>query len=244
MSPDDTANELVLAFADDELCVGQNHSWWIAVGPFLEEDLAFTSIAQDELGHARALYSLLSDDLDHIAYGRPYQEYRSSHIAELLCHDWTSALVRHVLHDLAEEVRWAAMVDSTWVELATIATRAAAEEQFHVQHGLTLLRRLLSTPEGQLRLSSTLIDLAPKGREYFAGSDSGLVTSGILNTSLADQERTWMKRIDDLLAEFELNVDWSGEPPSQGRYGTRSRDFSTLHDEMVAVLQIDPLANW
>ena len=53
-----------------------------------------------------------------------------------------------------------------------------------------------------------------------------------------------MKRIDDLLAEFELNVDWSGEPPSQGRYGTRSRDFSTLHDEMVAVLQIDPLANW
>ena len=47
MQPSDAARELVLAFADDELCVGQNHAWWIAIGPFLEEDLAFTSIAQD-----------------------------------------------------------------------------------------------------------------------------------------------------------------------------------------------------
>ena len=77
MAPTEEAHELVLALADDELCVGQNHSWWIAVGPFLEEDLAFTSIAQDELGHARALYSLLSDDIDHLAYGRAPSEYRS-----------------------------------------------------------------------------------------------------------------------------------------------------------------------
>ena len=51
-------SERILALADDELCVGQNHAWWIAIGPFLEEDLAFTSIAQDELGHARSLYRL------------------------------------------------------------------------------------------------------------------------------------------------------------------------------------------
>ena len=56
---DDAAKEYLLGFADDELCVGQNHSWWIAVGPFLEEDLAFSSIAQDELGHARMLYEFL-----------------------------------------------------------------------------------------------------------------------------------------------------------------------------------------
>ena len=74
MIPDATAKELILAFADDELCVGQNHSWWIAVGPFLEEDLAFTSIAQDELGHARALYSLISDDIDLEAYGRLHSQ--------------------------------------------------------------------------------------------------------------------------------------------------------------------------
>ena len=98
MVPSEEARKLVLSFADDELCVGQNHSWWIAIGPFLEEDLAFTSIAQDELGHARALYSLLTDDIDHLAYGRNHSEYRSAHIAEFLCHDWSSALVLSLIH--------------------------------------------------------------------------------------------------------------------------------------------------
>ena len=74
MAPSTQASELVLAFADDELCVGQNHAWWIAIGPFLEEDLAFTSIAQEELGHARSLYTLLSDDVDQLAYGRRHTE--------------------------------------------------------------------------------------------------------------------------------------------------------------------------
>ena len=85
---DDVSKEYLLGFADDELCVGQNHSWWIAVGPFLEEDLAFSSIAQDELGHARMLYEFLElgESVDEIAYGRDSPEYRSAHIAELRCH--------------------------------------------------------------------------------------------------------------------------------------------------------------
>ena len=244
MSPDETAKELVLAFADDELCVGQNHSWWIAVGPFLEEDLAFSSIAQDELGHARALYSLVSNDVDRVAYGRPHSEYRSAHLAELLCHDWTMALARHVLHDLAEEIRWTALLNSSWPELKAVATRALAEEQFHIHHGVSLARRLLSSPDGYMRLAPVLCELAPMGREYFAGSDVGLVASGVLNASLADQERTWIERVEEVFDEFGLSIDWGATRPAQGRAGVRSEDFLTLHDEMVAVLRIDPLATW
>ena len=244
MSPDETAKELVLAFADDELCVGQNHSWWIAVGPFLEEDLAFTSIAQDELGHARALYSLVSNDVDRVAYGRPHSEYRSAHLAELLCHDWSRALARHVLHDLAEEIRWTALLNSSWPELKAVATRALAEEQFHIHHGVSLARRLLSSPDGYMRLAPVLCELAPLGREYFAGSDVGLVASGVLNASLADQERTWIERVEEVFDEFGLSIDWGATRPAQGRAGVRSEDFLTLHDEMVAVLRIDPLATW
>ena len=244
MSPDETAKELVLAFADDELCVGQNHSWWIAVGPFLEEDLAFSSIAQDELGHARALYSLVSNDVDRVAYGRPHSEYRSAHLAELLCHDWTMALARHVLHDLAEEIRWTALLNSSWPELKAVATRALAEEQFHIHHGVSLARRLLSSPDGYMRLAPVLCELAPLGREYFAGSDVGLVASGVLNASRADQERTWIERVEEVFDEFGLSIDWGATRPAQGRAGVRSEDFLTLHDEMVAVLRIDPLATW
>ena len=62
MSLTPAAREHLLALADDEHIIGARHTNWIGLGPFLEEDLAFCSIAQDELGHAIGLYELLLDD--------------------------------------------------------------------------------------------------------------------------------------------------------------------------------------
>ena len=50
--------DLLLALADDELILGWRNSEWTGIAPFLEEDVAFSSIAQNEIGHARALYEL------------------------------------------------------------------------------------------------------------------------------------------------------------------------------------------
>ncbi|MEL7210780.1 MAG: Phenylacetic acid catabolic protein, partial [Actinomycetota bacterium] len=54
------AREVVLAFADDEHLMGQHYTEWIGATPFLEEDLAFSSIGQDELGHAAMLYAIVA----------------------------------------------------------------------------------------------------------------------------------------------------------------------------------------
>jgi len=244
MVPSTQASELVLAFADDELCVGQNHAWWIAIGPFLEEDLAFTSIAQDELGHARSLYTLLSDDVDQLAYGRRDTEYRSAHIAELLCHDWSCALVRHVLHDIAEQIRWSALVGSSWEDLSHLAERVLGEEQFHLQHGSSLLNRLLSDEQGQQRLTPAILELAPLGREYFVASDDQLIENGIITMPLAAQEQLWVDQTAELFDQYDITIDFGSEAPSAGRSGVRSHDFAALHEEMTAVLRIDPQAQW
>ena len=53
--------ELLLALADDEFVTGYANSEWTGIAPLLEEDIAFSSLAQDELGHARVLYELLSE---------------------------------------------------------------------------------------------------------------------------------------------------------------------------------------
>ena len=50
------------ALADDELIIGHRHSEWTGWAPHLEEDLAFSSIAQDEMAHARLLYGLVGGD--------------------------------------------------------------------------------------------------------------------------------------------------------------------------------------
>ena len=51
--------QLLLSVADDELILGWRDSEWTGIAPFLEEDVAFSSIAQNEIGHARALYELV-----------------------------------------------------------------------------------------------------------------------------------------------------------------------------------------
>ena len=66
--------DLLLAFADDELILGWRNSEWTGIAPFLEEDVAFSSIAQNEIGHARALYELVAAELgttaDALAFDR------------------------------------------------------------------------------------------------------------------------------------------------------------------------------
>ncbi|MEC9473525.1 MAG: 1,2-phenylacetyl-CoA epoxidase subunit PaaC [Actinomycetota bacterium] len=244
MTLTEIGHEFVLAFADDELCVGQNHAWWIAIGPFLEEDLAFTSIAQDELGHARSLYSLLSDDVDRLAYGRNGPEYRSAHITELRCHDWSWALVRHLLHDLAEQIRWSALIDSTWEDLGQTAERALGEEHFHLQHGSSLVDRLLSSDQGRQRLTPAILELAPLGREYFTGSDGSLMENGLISTPMVEQEQQWIDQTGDFFEQYDISIDFGSQAPTSGRSGIRSQDFAGLHDEMTAVFRIDPKAKW
>ena len=52
---------LLLAMADDEFVLGFWDSEWTGIAPILEEDVAFASLAQDEIGHAQALYQLRAD---------------------------------------------------------------------------------------------------------------------------------------------------------------------------------------
>ena len=54
---------ILLELADDELVVGWRDSEWTGIAPTLEEDVAFSSIAQNEIGHARALYELAAEEL-------------------------------------------------------------------------------------------------------------------------------------------------------------------------------------
>jgi ring-1,2-phenylacetyl-CoA epoxidase subunit PaaC len=53
--------DLLFKMADDALIIGHRNSEWTGIGPVLEEDLAFSSMAQDKIGHAFALYTILHE---------------------------------------------------------------------------------------------------------------------------------------------------------------------------------------
>ena len=94
--------EMLLAIADDELILGWRDSEWTGIAPSLEEDVAFSSIAQNEIGHARALYELAARDLgttaDELAFDRAPDEYRCAPLVELRRLDWAHTIARHWLN--------------------------------------------------------------------------------------------------------------------------------------------------
>jgi ring-1,2-phenylacetyl-CoA epoxidase subunit PaaC len=140
----------LLEIADDELILGWRDSEWTGIAPSLEEDVAFSSIAQNEIGHARALYELaareLGTDADALAFDREPSEYRSAQLVELRRLDWAHTIARHWLYECADEIRLAALRESGDTELAGLAAKMDREEIYHRMHAQMWADRLRDEP--------------------------------------------------------------------------------------------------
>jgi len=242
--------EVVLAFADDEHLIGARHTAWIGRGPFLEEDLAFCSIAQDEIGHAIALYELLVDDVDdvdHLALLRDPADYRSCWLVELPCAGWADALARHQLYDSAEALRWEALANSAIPELSAVAARARREEAFHLAHARGLVTRLLdSGGEGRNTLVDAIERLLPTAVALWepVAGERAAINEGVVATSSADLGERWWTEIAALLATHGVAVDRPSPVAGQRGRTARSEHFAGLQAEIRLVIDLDPDARW
>lgn len=150
-------NELLLGLADDELVIGWRDSEWTGIAPMLEEDVAFSSIAQNEIGHARAVYELLTDDADALAFDRPLEEYRCAPLVELRLLDWAHTIARRWLYEEADRIRIAALMDDAEPTVAGLAAKIDREEVYHRMHAEMWHERL----RGEARFRDAVSDLWP-----------------------------------------------------------------------------------
>jgi ring-1,2-phenylacetyl-CoA epoxidase subunit PaaC len=215
-APPSAAVEAVLAFADDELVLGWRDSEWTGVAPFLEEDVAFSSIAQGEIGHARALYELaagvLGGDADALAFDRAPEDYRCAPLVELqLVHDWAATVARHWLYETADAIRVEAFLESDWAELAGLAAKMDREEAYHRMHARMWFERL----SGEERFEAALGELWP-------------YALGVLEPELRG---TLAERV-------------GRDPVDAVERGSHAEEFAPLHEEMTMVRRSDPGARW
>jgi ring-1,2-phenylacetyl-CoA epoxidase subunit PaaC len=152
---------LLLAYADDELILGWRDSEWTGIAPSLEEDVAFSSIAQNEIGHARALYELAARDLettaDALAFDREPSEYRSAPLVQQRRMDWAHTIARHWLYETADEIRLTALKESDDAEVAGLAAKMDREEVYHRMHAQMWAERL----RGNERFEAAVEELWP-----------------------------------------------------------------------------------
>jgi len=206
--------DLVFALADDELILGHRHSEWTGWVPHLEEDLAFSSIAQDEMAHARLLYGLALESLgegwdeDRLALGREPGEYRNAILCERPNRDWGYSLARQFLYDTADDVRTRALLGSSWKELTEILTLVRMEEAYHLEHARTWFRRLAGGPvaarehlaaglEATIGEALAIFEPLPWEAELLAGGDLPAASPAML--------ATWLEGVGEELEAVSLD---------------------------------------
>jgi ring-1,2-phenylacetyl-CoA epoxidase subunit PaaC len=215
---------LVTALADDELIIGHRHSEWTGFAPHIEEDVAFSSIAQDEIGHAAAYFSLIAEATetspDQMALGREPDDYRNAVLCERPNRDWSYSLVRHWLYDTADDVRLEALQESADPGLAALAVKMRREERYHLLHANAWIRRVAEGPvEGRTRLIDALGHCYPEALALFdqLEFEDSIIESGFMPCSSSELRAGFAARatreLDDLglPADIHRDLDDSAE---------------------------------
>ncbi|MBS4177575.1 1,2-phenylacetyl-CoA epoxidase subunit PaaC [Lederbergia citrea] len=253
--------ELLFQLADDEFLIAFRGSEWLGLAPHIEEDVAFSSINQNTMGHAAMYYRLLEElgegDADELAHARKAFQRKNAVLLELVNgtgtyleeprFDWAFAVVRHYFYDVYKKLKLEALKQSSYEPLVHVAININMEQYYHVMHWRTWFEQLCEG-KGSARARmeaaiekvwdefSGVLDYGPKG-----GAMSG---HGIIIDEASFQKRweTEMRRIFDA-----VNMSYPGQcrmKSGNGRIGEHTKDLEQAISTLGEVYHLDPQAVW
>lgn len=236
----------LFSLADDEFLLGHRDSEWTGHAPILEEDIAFSNIAQDELGHALVWYTILHEQFeqptpDQLAFWRAADQFRNAQLVELPRGDWAFTIMRQYLFDAYEDARheWLARCGYTPIEDA--ARKLAREEVYHLMHSRGWVLRLGdATEESHRRLQAALDQLWPHALGLFeppAGDEA-------LAAQLPDIQANWRAAVEPVLTQATLTIPDTAAQIG-GRRGAHTPHLTTLLNDVQKVARLEaPEAVW
>ncbi|NMF01120.1 1,2-phenylacetyl-CoA epoxidase subunit PaaC [Aneurinibacillus aneurinilyticus] len=253
--------ELLFQLADDDFILAYRGSEWLGLAPHIEEDVAFSSISQDTMGHSVMFYEMLeeleagrADDLAHL---RSPDAFRNAilvervngegHYMEEPQYDWAYAIVRFYLYELFKLVRLESLHRSSYQPLAVIAQKMMTELRYHLYHWQVWMEHLVNGSEESCskmkqaleKVWSDVSDLytfGPKGEE--------MVRFGLIEGEALLAQR-WMEKARQALESYGLT--WPGKPePAQlsGRAGQHTEEMVCAVATLSEVYRLNPAANW
>jgi ring-1,2-phenylacetyl-CoA epoxidase subunit PaaC len=250
---EDAYVNLLLFLADSELVIGHRHSEWTGFAPSAETDVAFSSIAQDEMGHAHLYYSLVAgaeseDAVDALALDRGPRQLRHLPLLHAANGDWFFTIARHLYWDVFEEVFLAAAVKSSLPLLAGAADRVGNEEIYHEEHAVQWLALLSSRPPQRRRMVAQL------GRVTVSAGNPALWVAGLnaLGTAgaMAGQDEL-ARAYSAALNERLLAAGWTAteaasalEPLAGRGDGVAPPGLYRLHRDLTGLRRAHVGASW
>lgn len=243
---------LLYIVADDDLVVGHRGSEWLGMAPTLEDDIAFGSLSQDEIGHSSFYYSLLHElgepTPDELVYRRQVHQWRNACVLAEPNGDWVDTVVRRYFYEVLETVRLEGLRQSCYVPLRDGVVKVQREERYHVLYLATWFEHLAQGGErSRTRLEESLKSFWPQFGELFSlgGLDDAFKRFNLFPYTRDELGIRWATVVREMFDRVQLS--WPGIPessPIDGRLGQQSQSMDEMLKSLTEVNRADPVASW
>lgn len=225
--------------ADTELMSAPAYYEQSLNAPSLSARASCVSVIQDELGHGHIAYRLLEDlgeDKHELIYEREPHEFRNTYGFDQHIETFAELVTAHGLFDRAGICLLGDIEENTsYAPWKRALRKVGKEEQFHLRHGETWMRRLATKNETtKAKLQDAMDWMFPIGVEWFGMPDDKKRNTDQLDyriKGLSNDElrQKWMDSIVPLCEEIDIDVP--------AHYNGESGEYELEYDLPVAFVE-------
>jgi ring-1,2-phenylacetyl-CoA epoxidase subunit PaaC len=242
--------EYLLRLGDDALITAQRLGGWSARAPEMEEDIALSNIALDQLGAARMFLTYAGElegagrDEDALAYLRDTPEFRNALLVELPDTDFGTAIVKLLCLSAYQFLLYGRLVGSSDARIAAIAAKCVKESAYHLDHSALWVVRLGGgTHESHRRMTAALDEVWPYTMDLFL-TDDVIKRLGNIAVDPLSLHAPWQDRVLGVLEAAELETPQPASWLTGGRTGEHTDALPELLAEMQVLHRAHPGATW
>jgi len=244
--------QYTLRIADNALIIGQRLSEWCGHGPILEQDMAITNIALDQIGEARNLFQFISsiDDKkrneDEWAMKRHDWEYYNCLLVEQANGDWADTIVRQFIFDSFNFYFHQALAESKEETLAAIGAKSLKEVTYHLRWSSEWMLRIGDgTEESHKRAQRSLDFLWMYSGELLSNDDleNELAKAGI-GVDLNKIKDSVSNKQKEIIQKATLTMPEVPNMQRGGKQGRHSEQFGFILSELQYMQRTYPNMQW
>ena len=252
MNTQEARFQYLLRLGDNALIQGHRLSEWCSRGPILEEDLAITNMALDQIGRAQALlkYAGIMEGKgkteDDLAYKRGERQFYNNLITELPIGNFAYTIVKQLLISAYEFQVYMQLQGSKDETLAGIAAKAMKEIRYHLMHAQDWCYRLgKGTALSHDKMQTALNELWMFTGELFEmdAIDQQMLSEGV-GADLAALQAPWFELVKTILHESTLQIPTCEYMQTGSRQGIHTEYLGHLLSEVQYLQRAYPDATW
>jgi ring-1,2-phenylacetyl-CoA epoxidase subunit PaaC len=252
--------ELLFQLADDDFILAYRGSEWLGLAPYIEEDVAFSSISQDTMGHATMFYQLLegliAKDANDLAHSRVLTERRNAILVEKVNgpghylveprYDWAFTVVRNYFYVTAKKVKMDSLKKGSYKPLAEAAVKVNLELYYHILHWKTWFTQLLKAGgDARTRMVAAIQMVAEDmdGVFHLGPCEGEMVEEGFIESGNSLKQQ-WLLMMNPILDDVKVTLPVFAMKSGNGRAGEHTKDLEEALATLKEVYELDPSATW